>query len=119
MGGDGDKKDEGTGKMDASDKKRSPFMKQMIRFISVGVYVSGICGPGFLLSIYYIFLWDPQIDAQRPPGYLRSGEPQFYQSGKLVIPKELLERSELYGFKNFTADEDIENLADEQGKITY
>ena len=73
-------------------KKRSPFMRKVIKVLSVIVYVSGISGPGFLLSVYYIFLWDPQIVAQRPPGYenyLKSG-PFAYDPNALDIPIEVL-----------------------------
>ncbi|XP_042858749.1 uncharacterized protein LOC122244842 [Penaeus japonicus] len=55
-------------------KKESPVTKKLVRIVTVMAYVSAVSGAGFLLSIYYIFLWDPQIRGVRPPGYLQTGE---------------------------------------------
>ncbi|XP_047468790.1 uncharacterized protein LOC125025004 isoform X1 [Penaeus chinensis] len=55
-------------------KKGSFISKKLVRIVTVIAYVSAVSGAGFLLSIYYIFLWDPQIRGVRPPGYLQSGE---------------------------------------------
>ena len=57
-----------------AEKTSSPVTKKMIRCLTVMGYLSGISGAGFLLSVYYIFIWDPQIQGVRPPGYLQSGE---------------------------------------------
>ena len=66
-----------TQKKEKNDKEKDTnekFRKQLIRVMSVIAYVSGITGPGFLLSVYFIFFWDPQIEGTRPPGYLQNGE---------------------------------------------
>lgn len=68
---EGDKKDE---KKEEPKRGESAFAKKLIKLLTVGAYMSGVSGAGVLLSLYYIFFWDPQITGVRPPGYLRSGE---------------------------------------------
>lgn len=59
---------------ETKDKKgSSDLTKKVVRIVTVMAYCSGISGAGVLLSLYYIFFWDPQITGVRPPGYLKSG----------------------------------------------
>jgi hypothetical protein len=43
------------------DGKKSKFMKKLARLLSVMVYMSSVTMAALLLSIYYIFLWNPRV----------------------------------------------------------
>ncbi|XP_068238757.1 uncharacterized protein [Palaemon carinicauda] len=75
MGGEEPTKPEGGGeKPGDKTKTTSAFAKKMMKMLTVMAYISGVSGAGFLLSLYYIIFWDPNIQGVRPPGYLKSGE---------------------------------------------
>ncbi|XP_061399107.1 uncharacterized protein LOC133334805 [Musca vetustissima] len=41
------------------------FSEKFLRYLMVGIYLGGLSGLGFVLSIYYIFFWDSRM----PPVY--------------------------------------------------
>ena len=51
------------------DKQRSEFTQKIIKVIIVIAYLIGVSGAGFLMSLYYIFFWDPQIRVEKPEGF--------------------------------------------------
>lgn len=53
-----------------SNKKTSIFDKKIFRLVTVFVYLGGISGLGFVLAIYFLFLWDssmPPVPVVKPP----------------------------------------------------
>ncbi|XP_069166008.1 homeobox protein abdominal-A isoform X1 [Procambarus clarkii] len=57
---------------------KSALTKKLIKITTVVVYACGVSSAGFLLSLYYIIFWDPQIKGVRPPDYLRGVEMEDY-----------------------------------------
>ena len=63
---------------EGNSKKENSLIKKLSKMIAVGAYVTGISGPGFLLSLYFIYFWDPKIDAKPPPGYTLEKAKQLF-----------------------------------------
>ncbi|KAK8748602.1 hypothetical protein OTU49_015884, partial [Cherax quadricarinatus] len=61
-------------KEETPKKGKSALTKKIIKIMTVIAYASGVSSAGFLLSLYYIIFWDPQITGVRPPGYLQAGQ---------------------------------------------
>lgn len=58
------------------EKEKSRVTKRVIRIVTVIAYVVGVSGAGFLMSLYYLIFWDPQIETVKPPtyAYLKNSE---------------------------------------------
>ncbi|CAL4072002.1 unnamed protein product, partial [Meganyctiphanes norvegica] len=67
---------------EAEKPETSRFSKTVIRMATIILYVSGISGPGFLGSVFYLFIWESGIQGVRPPGHFKQdpykGEPLIY-----------------------------------------
>ena len=42
-------------------KERTIYDSTFFKFITVGIYLAGVSGLGFCLSIYHIFIWDSKM----------------------------------------------------------
>jgi len=70
-------------------KSKSTFFK----VASVSVYVAAVGGNGFMISIFYLFIWNPAIHAERPsnmpPDYGWFGGPSRYTQDEMSFPQPL------------------------------
>lgn len=44
-------------------KEETFFDSKIFKLFTVGLYVGGISGLGFILSIYYFFIWNSEMPA--------------------------------------------------------
>jgi len=65
----------------AKEEESSAFKKKAIRLLTVFAYVSSVSMAAVMLSAYYIFLWNPDVQQQHtlradPPMALRAPPPE-------------------------------------------
>lgn len=70
----------------APKKESSAVAKKAIKVVTVIAYASGVSSAGVLLSLYYIFFWDPRITGVKPPRYLQSGEMIGAPEAQVAVP---------------------------------
>nr|XP_053631254.1 uncharacterized protein LOC128687687 [Cherax quadricarinatus] len=86
-------------KEETPKKGKSALTKKIIKIMTVIAYASGVSSAGFLLSLYYIIFWDPQITGVRPPGYLQAGQMVGLPQALMVDQPQALLTSNLVVFK--------------------
>ncbi|XP_071518863.1 uncharacterized protein [Panulirus ornatus] len=74
---------------EAPKKESSAVVKKAVKVVTVMAYASGVSSAGVLLSLYYIFFWDPRITGVKPPGYLQSGEMMGMPESRVAMPEAL------------------------------
>ncbi|XP_066961785.1 uncharacterized protein [Macrobrachium rosenbergii] len=129
MGAEEPEKNDAGQKGEGEKKGTSPFAKKMMKMMTVMAYISGVSGAGFLLSLYYIIFWDPNIQGVRPPGYLKTGEMVGLPQARVAsMPQALVadppsdhrrmsrEYMEAY-FRNLTADTGETRMAAENNLL--
>jgi len=80
---------EATGMEELEIKSKTTFFK----VASVSVYVAAVGGNGFMISIFYLFIWNPAIQSERPsnipPDYGWFGGPSRYTADEMAFPQPL------------------------------
>lgn len=61
MSDSGDTEAEGSSTTNLAESDKSESKKKIIRLLTVMAYVSSVSGTAFMLSMYYLFLWEPKV----------------------------------------------------------